>query len=249
MPFAPDVFRHCPGLEGRIQDPETSRFRDMEARIAELDAQIRVDGGDPDWRIPDDMREATRHALLDGRGGEDLWVFGYGSLIWDPAIHAAEFRRARLAGFRRAFCLHLEGGRGSPDAPGLMAALDADPGHACEGVAMRLPAAIADEETRIMWMREMIAGTYHPAIVPLETPQGPVEAIAFLADARHERYVGDLSQRERASRIAVAEGRLGTNREYLENLLDSLHALGIDDPEMTELLRMVREAAGEAPVA
>ena len=71
----------------------------------------------------------------------------------------------------------------------------------------------------------------------------------FLADARHERYVGDLSQRERASRIAVAEGRLGTNREYLENLLDSLHALGIDDPDMTELLRMVREAAGEAPVA
>ncbi|MEC9435643.1 MAG: gamma-glutamylcyclotransferase [Pseudomonadota bacterium] len=249
MPFAPDAFRHCPGLEGRIQDPDTSRFRDMDARIAELDAQIRLEGGDPDWRIPDDMREATRHALLDGRMGEDVWVFGYGSLIWDPAIRAVEFRRARLVGFRRAFVLHLEGGRGSPERPGLMAALDADPGHVCEGVAMRLPAAIADEETRIMWQREMIAGTYHPAMVPLETAQGPVEAIGFLADARHDRYVSGLTARERAARIAVAEGRLGTNREYLENLLESLEALGIHDPEMAELLAMVREARGEAPAA
>ena len=96
-----------------------------------------------------------------------------------------------------------------------------------------------------MWMREMITGAYIPAFLPVETPQGEVEAICFLADRANDRFVF-LPRPERARRIATAEGRLGTNREYLENLLDSLHALGIEDPEMMELLAMVRAAAGEA---
>lgn len=246
MSIPHDAYRHMPDLLGRVQDPMTSRFRQMEQWIAELDAVEAEAGRDPAaWRWTEAEREACRRELLRGREGEDLWVFGYGSLIWDPAVKVAEFRRARLEGFRRSFCMHLEGGRGSPECPGLMAALDADPGHACEGVAMRLPAEIADEETRIMWMREMITGAYIPAFLPVQTPQGEVEAICFLADRANDRFVF-LPRPERAQRIATAEGRLGTNREYLENLLESLHALGIEDPEMVELLAMVREAAPEA---
>ena len=246
MSIPDDAYRHMPDLLGRVQDPMTSRFRQMEQWIAELDAVEAEAGRDPAaWRWTEAEREACRRDLLRGREGEDLWVFGYGSLIWDPAVKVAEFRRARLEGFRRSFCMRLEGGRGSPECPGLMAALDADPGHACEGVAMRLPAEIADEETRIMWMREMITGAYIPAFLPVQTPQGEVEAICFLADRANDRFVF-LPRPERAQRIATAEGRLGTNREYLENLLESLHALGIEDPEMVELLAMVREAAPEA---
>lgn len=245
MPLSDAVFRHTPELEGLIKDPEISFFRDMEARIREFDAQALEEGRDPDWRLTHEAREATRRALLAGREGEDLWVFAYGSLIWDPAIMTDEIRRGRLEGWRRSFCLHLEGGRGTPERPGLMAALDADPGHACEGLVMRLPAEIAEEETRILWMREMVAGTYHPAFMPVETPQGEVEAIAFLADPSHDRYCA-LPRRERALRIAGAEGPLGTNLEYLENLLASLEALGIHDEEMHELHEMCLGAKREA---
>ncbi len=247
MPFPDHVFRHMPELIGRVQDPETSRFRDMMARIEEFDAQAIADGRGLEWRLTHEAREETRRALLRGREGRELWVFAYGSLIWDPAIWADEFRHACLRGWRRSFCMHLDGGRGSPDRPGLMAALDADPGHACQGVVMRLPAEIADEETRILWMREMIAGTYWPAFMEVETPQGPVEAIAFLANPEHPRHVV-LPRLEKARRIAVAEGRLGTNLEYLENLLASLHVLGIEDPEMAALLEATLAARREMGV-
>lgn len=245
MPFPDAAFRHCPELEGRIRDPDDSFFRDMETRIAEFDRNALTEGRDLSWRLSHEEREATRRTMMAGREGEEVWVFAYGSLIWDPAIRTDEIRRGRLEGWRRSFCLHLEGGRGTPERPGLMAALDADPGHACEGLALRLDAALAEEETRILWMREMIAGTYHPAWMPVETPQGEIEAIAFLADPAHERYCA-LPRRERALRIAAAEGNLGTNLEYLENLLASLETLGIHDQEMHELHEMALGARREA---
>ncbi|MGM0584015.1 MAG: gamma-glutamylcyclotransferase [Pseudomonadota bacterium] len=245
MPLPEAVFRHAPELEGLIRDPETSFFRDMATRIEEFDANALAEGRDLSWRISHEEREATRRALLAGREGEPVWIFAYGSLIWDPAIRIDEIRRGRLEGWRRSFCLHLEGGRGTPEAPGLMAALDADPGHACEGLAMRVPGDIAEEETRILWMREMIAGTYEPAFVPVDTPEGEVEAIAFLADPTHDRYV-NMPRRERATRIATASGNLGTNLEYLENLLASLEHLGIHDAEMHELHEMCLGAKREA---
>lgn len=244
MPFPPSAFRHAPELEDLIKDPEISFFRDMENRIREFDRNALAEGRDLTWRLSHEDREATRRALLAGREGEEVWVFAYGSLIWDPALLTDEIRRGRLEGWRRSFCLHLEGGRGSPERPGLMAALDADPGHACEGLVMRIAPDRVEHETKLLWMREMIAGTYHPAFVEVETPQGDVEAIAFLADPSHERYCA-LPRRERALRIAAAEGNLGTNLEYLENLLASLEAMGVHDPEMHELHEMCLGAKRE----
>ena len=237
MSFPDEAFRHAPELKGRIKDPETSYFRPVRERLAEWDAAAEAQGR-ADWRLSDEAREATRRKALAGREG-DVWVFAYGSLIWDPAIHVAEIRRARLDGWRRSFCFETEGGRGSPENPGLMAALDDDPGHACEGVALRIAAEIVERETEILWSREMVTGIYAPRFMPVETPQGPIEALAFLADHSHPRHVGDLPRPERAKMIAVAEGMLGTNLEYLENLLSHLEALGLHDPEMAELHDMV----------
>jgi len=241
MPLPDSAFAHLPELRGRMTEPEDSFFRDMASRYEEFDERAREEGREG-WRLTHSVREATRRDALRGREGRDVWVFAYGSLIWDPAVMVDEMRRAVLAGYRRSFCFVLDGGRGSPEQPGLMAALDADPGHRCEGVAMRIPADLAEEETRRMWMREMITGIYIPRWFEVETPQGPVEALTFLADAEHHRYAGDLPRPERAGMIAHAEGVLGSNREYLENLLERLEALGLSDPEMLELHEMVEAA-------
>lgn len=248
MPIPDSAFRWCPQLQGKIQDPATSIFRCMEARYADLDARM-AEAGRANWRLTHEEREATRAAALAGRLESDLWIFGYGSLIWDPGMHVDQLRRASATGFRRRFCMHLEGGRGSVERPGLMASLDRAEGVVCEGIAMRIPSALVDEETRLMWMREMISGAYDPAFLPLETPQGPVEALAFLARRDDDRYV-DCSEAEAARRIAFAEGPLGTNFEYLARLMEHLDALGIEDAEMRALFAaclVLRREAGLAP--
>lgn len=245
MPIPPEAYRHVPELRGRIVEPEQSFFRDMHARIRDFDDKAESEGRDRGWRLTHAVREDTRRAAMIGREGRDVWVFAYGSLIWDPAVVVDEIRHAVLEGHRRSFCFLLDGGRGSPEAPGLMAALDEDPGHRCEGLAMRIPAALAEEETHRMWMREMVTGIYRPRWFEVSTPQGPVEALTFLSDPEHHRYVGDMPRPDRAKLIAVAEGILGTNLGYLENLLDQLGALGLRDPEMTELHDMVLAARAD----
>jgi cation transport protein ChaC len=241
-----DAFRHCPALRGKIQDPETSIFRRMEERYVEYDARM-AEMGRAHWRLSHEDREATRASALAGRLDRDLWIFGYGSLIWDPAVHFDQLRRADAHGFHRRFCLHLEGGRGSPERPGLMASLDGAEGRICEGVALRIPAALVDEETRIMWMREMITGAYIPSFIPLDTPQGPIEALAFLVKRGDERYC-DCGDAEAARRIAFAEGPLGTNLEYLARLVEHLETLDIVDPAMTDLLAACLALRHEAGV-
>lgn len=239
MPIPDRAYVHVPELRGRITAPEESVFRDMAARYAEFDARAAEDGRDPGWRLTHEAREATREAALAGHAG-DVWVFAYGSLIWDPAMEVAEIRRGRIEGWRRTFCYLLDGGRGTPERPGLMAALDADDGHACEGLALRLDAAQVEEETERLWRREMITGIYVPLWVDCATPQGPVRALTFVADPAHERHVGPMPRIEKARMIARAEGVLGSNLEYLENLLDRLETLGFHDPEMSELHAMCR---------
>lgn len=245
MTLPDSAFRWVPMLKGKVQDPAGSKFRDMEARIRDLDADA-VAAGRPDWRLSDEEREASRFEVLKGREGKDLWVFAYGSLIWDPGVWFAEARRASASGFRRRFCMHLDGGRGSAERPGLMCSLDRAEGETCEGIALRIAAPLVEEETRLMWMREMLAGSYIADFIPLETPQGPVEALAFLVRRDHDRYI-DLPDGEAAKRIAFAEGVLGTNFEYLASLIAHLETLGVHDPQMAalhEACRALREAEG-----
>ncbi len=144
-------------------------------RFAELDAQAESEGWPPGWRMEHDAREANRQAMLSGRLAQDLWVFAYGA----------------LTGWRRRFCMRLEGGRGSHARPGLMAALD-EGGH-CDGVAFRIPAALVDRETEFMWRREMFAGAYCPVFLEVATPQGPVDALVFVMDRNNHRYMPDLT--------------------------------------------------------
>ena len=202
-------------------------------RFAELDEQAEAEGWPPGWRMDHEEREANRAEVLNGRVGQDLWVFAYGSLIWDPAVEVVEYRYGALKGWCRSFCMRLEGGRGSHDQPGLMAALD-EGGH-CDGVVFRIPAELVDQETEFMWRREMFSGAYRPVFQDVATPQGQVDALTFVMDRGNRRYLPDLPEEEAARMIAVAEGNLGPNFSYLDSLVRHLDELEIEDEGMRRL--------------
>lgn len=184
--------------------------------------------------MSDEEREATRYDFLATHpAGRDLWVFGYGSLIWNPAIQAAEHRRARLDGHHRRFCVWAPVGRGTPERPGLVLGLM--PGGACDGIAFRVTAADVESETRVLWLREMITGVYAPARLPVDTPSGPVECLAFVANVTNDRFVGDLDEQQTAAVIAAASGSMGRCRDYLDRTLHKLRDEGMDDPHLGDL--------------
>ncbi|MBF9034163.1 gamma-glutamylcyclotransferase [Rhodobacterales bacterium HKCCE2091] len=232
---AADPFRHHPGLRGRIADPETSFFRTLDVEgLAEV---IRGHGIDPRF-YPEAEREAGRRAFLAGHdAGTDLWVFAYGSLLWDPGIRFAEVRRARVAGHARRFILKdTLGGRGTAEAPGLMVALDVAPGLTCDGLAFRIAAGALEEETFQLWRRERIAPGYHDAWVTAETDHGPVRAVTFTADHDAELIDAALTFEDQARFAATGTGFLGTSLDYLRNIAAHLHEMRIPDPDVDRLL-------------
>jgi cation transport protein ChaC len=232
MLLSPDAFVHVPKLLGKIIEPEKSTFRVSVASFDEWDRRAAQAGYDVNWRRSHEDREATRITALAGRLDQDLWVFAYGSLMWDPAMHVVEIRTATLEGFHRRFCLKTEIGRGSKQFPALMAALDL--GGVCHGLALRIPARAVNQETEILWMREMIGEGYAPAFRMVLTPQGPVEALTFLID-KTSRHFADLGGAEAARMIASGRGLLGTNLEYFENLAEHVALLGIEDDVFEEM--------------
>ena len=226
-----DPFRHHPDLRGKIKPAADSYFRDLD--LAVIDAH-RAKAGLPDgWRTPCELREAARREWLEGHWDQDLWVFGYGSLMWDPAIEFAEVRHAQCRGYQRSFCLVDQGGRGSADCPGLMLAIDE--GTNCEGLAFRIDAAKLDHETFVLFRREMIAGSYRPTWLSLDTAQGPIEALGFVANRENERIKPDIPLNEQAEMISKACGLLGSNFDYLSNTRTSLELLEIRDDYISGL--------------
>ncbi|MCH9670030.1 MAG: gamma-glutamylcyclotransferase [Gammaproteobacteria bacterium] len=179
-------------------------------------------------------READRRALLEQMmPGEDLWVFGYGSLIWNPAFHFVERRRARLYGFHRSFCLWLTLGRGSPQRPGLMLALNH--GGSCVGIAYRIAAAEVESETDILWMREMISPAYSSRWVQLQVDGTPRAAVTFVINRESERYTGPLAHERAVRHLATAHGSIGSSREYLNLTVAALREEKIYDRRLETL--------------
>ena len=189
--------------------------------------------------------EANMTATLAAQpSGQDVWLFGYGSLMWNPVINYAERRVATIHGFHRSYCLWLLLGRGSPEHPGLMLALDR--GGSCQGVAFRIPAATAREELRLVWQREMVGGAYQPRWVGARTPGGPIRAITFVVDRGYPRYAGKLDDGEIARRVATASGIIGSCAAYLADTIAALRALGMRDRMLERIARKVAEGANGA---
>jgi glutathione-specific gamma-glutamylcyclotransferase len=171
--------------------------------------------------------------------GADIWLFGYGSLMWNPAIEFAASRAGEVRGWHRRFCLWLHGGRGSPENPGLMLALDR--GGRCAGALFRIAAADARDELLLAWRRELFTGAYHSRWVTAQTNEGPVRAVTFVANRSHLRYAGRLDEDAVAARLASATGALGSCAEYLAHTLDALKALGARDRGLERLQRLMAE--------
>lgn len=189
-----------------------------------------------------ETRTAIKRAMLArAPAGEDVWVFGYGSLIWNPAFNFAESQVARLYGYHRQFCFWSVSGRGTPERPGLMLALE--PGGSCHGVAFRVAAAEADTELQSVFLREMFSSSYHPRWVRLRLAGRSVPAITFVANHDHPNYAGAVPFEEAAGYIAQASGKFGPCRDYLVNTVRHLDELNISDRRMHRLLALVEARA------
>ncbi|MEL6608876.1 MAG: gamma-glutamylcyclotransferase [Pseudomonadota bacterium] len=189
--------------------------------------------------------EENTDANTDQNG--DIWVFGYGSLLWNPGFEPAEAVQARLAGFARSFCMWSIHHRGSEEEPGLVLALDADEGAVCDGVAFRLPRDGQADVLAMLRERELISSAYLEQIVTLALTDGrSVPALAYIINRDHVQYTGAMSLDRQADVIAHAVGGRGPNSEYLYNTAAHLAEIGIADPEMEALAARVRAIAGAA---
>lgn len=175
-----------------------------------------------------------------------LWVFGYGSLIWNPGFPVAERRLATLHGFHRSFCMSSIHHRGTEESPGLVLALDPAESALCRGVGFRVPDEAADETVAYLRERELISSAYVEHVLPVAFEDGgTAEALAYVVDTDHVQYVGGMALEEQARIIARAVGGRGPNTEYLWNTVAHLAELGIDDPDLEWLDARVREIAGQ----
>ncbi|WP_458791145.1 gamma-glutamylcyclotransferase [Yoonia sp. MH D7] len=174
-----------------------------------------------------------------------LWVFGYGSLLWNPEFEAETQTRAVLHDYHRSFCMLSIHHRGTQEEPGLVLALDAVKGAQCTGIAFQVK---PDEETEVLQAlrdRELISSAYIEHHVPLALDDGTtVQALAYVIDPAHVQYCAfDLETQ--AQMIARAVGGRGPNPEYLYNTASHLDMMQIRDDDMTWLVTRVQQITGE----
>lgn len=175
---------------------------------------------------------------------ETLWVFGYGSLIWDPGFPVAERVVARARGWHRSFCMRSIHHRGTPEKMGLVLALDRAEGAHCDGVAFRVTPGAEAATLAALRERELISSAYLEDWLALDTSDGrALRALAYVIDPDHVQYCR-LTLAEQAPIIAHAIGGRGPNRDYLYATAAHLHALDIADPDLDHLVTMVREIEG-----
>lgn len=173
------------------------------------------------------------------------WIFGYGSLIWNPGFAWSDRQPARLSGFRRSFCMRSIHHRGTVARPGLVLALDAALGADCRGIAFELAPQIAEETLEYLRARELISAAYLETVQPITLASGvTVPAVAYVIDRDHEQYCAGLSLDDQAAIIARAVGGRGPNADYLHQTATHLAELGLPDPDLTWLSNRVKVLQG-----
>ena len=190
------------------------------------------------------MEDHERQVILDKMLGtkapnESLWIFGYGSLMWNPAIHFTARTTGQIFGHHRRFCLWSTLGRGSPENPGLMLALDR--GGSCHGVVYEIAPTAAPTELDILFRRELMTSAYRPLWTRVHLRDGQVRrAITFVIDPDHDRYTHHLEEHTTVKLIAESEGSLGRCSDYLYDTLNALEDEGLSDKRLSKLAQRVR---------
>lgn len=192
-----------------------------------------------------DPEAMLQQALADWGGHDDLWVFGYGSLIWRPDFEFAERRPARVHGWHRALKMWSRINRGTPERPGLVFGLLT--GGCCRGVVFRVARdAAADTLTRL-WSREMSLAVYDPRWLVAQTPEGPVRALAFTLSRQSPSHTGELTEDHYRRIFAEATGIYGTTHDYAHRTLEELRRHDIRDRNLERLLKLIQRSAPDAP--
>jgi cation transport protein ChaC len=190
--------------------------------------------------------DASRSSTLERlQPSDDLWLFAYGSLMWNPEMEFTERRRAVLRGWHRRFCLWQWRYRGTASTPGLMMALDR--GGSCTGVAFRIAAPGVSDKLAKVWKREMIGKAYRPLWITVEGPSRErLTAITFVADPKSHRYAGRLDEALVARHIATACGHAGPNATYLLETFLHCEETGIRDKMLSRMAAMVADHLNKA---
>jgi cation transport protein ChaC len=171
-----------------------------------------------------------------------MWVFGYGSLLWNPGFEVAEQAVGVLPNYARSFCMRSIHHRGTVQDPGLVLALDERKGAQCSGVALSVVAGKEDETLAYLRERELISSAYLEKNLQVELQDGrSVEAVTYVIDEAHEQYCSDMPLEEQAQIIAKAVGDRGLNSEYLYNTANHLREIDLRDPDLEWLTDRVRE--------
>lgn len=182
----------------------------------------------------------------------DLWIFGYGSLMWSPGFDYKAKAHGRIHGYHRALCILSTRYRGTERKPGLVMGLCR--GGSCWGMAFRVEAERVRHALARLWKREMPRRVYAPRLVRVQLHSGrEVRALAFLADPTHPAYVRELDLHSRARLVAQGIGQRGLCVDYIRNTLEHMRALGLTDPHLERILAAANalrgNGAGEAAQA
>lgn len=206
------------------------------AHLAKVTREVERGPQNPRFRLLSD-EDFSDHAtrLLSELNGDPLWIFAYGSLIWNPGFDHVDFRRGVVHGWRRSFCIHITNWRGTPETPGLMLGLAR--GGACKGVAYRLPDDDPHGRMLRLLRREVSCHEDMPWLrwVTVRGEGGPVRALAFYCAPDGDPDAVLLPLEEQVARLARAVGFKGSCAEYLFNTVSHLEALGIRDRYLWDL--------------
>jgi cation transport protein ChaC len=172
----------------------------------------------------------------------DLWIFGYGSLMWNPGFPYVDWAPALVYGYHRELCIYSSRWRGTPERPGLVLGLER--GGACRGIAYRIAASDVPTSLDALWEREMRRGVYHPRLLNARLPRRGARVLTFVSNPRHPGYAGTLPTGRIAELIANGHGDRGPNIEYLARTLKHLAELGVRDHHLLRVMEAVRALKG-----
>jgi cation transport protein ChaC len=197
--------------------------------------------------LSDEELLASIKETLQKKPMEELWIFAYGSLIWNPLFDYLERRAVSIEGWQRQFCLLAPVGRGTIDNPGLVLGLEQ--GNSCQGIAYRLPIDDnLESELLLLWRREMVFGSYIPSWITVNNGSKKIKALAFTVNAEHPVYVNNWSTEKIVESLATAKGFLGSAAEYLSHTVQGLLAEGIEDRILIELDKLVKKRQQELKI-
>lgn len=195
----------------------------------------------------DQITRSLNSTMEERHPGAPVWLFTYGSLIWNPLLLAEEAQWAVLGGWQRRFCIRLMSGRATGEFPGRMLALE--PGGMTRGLAFRISDKNLEQELPLVWIREMVAGFYRPTWARIQLADGQaVRAITFVSDPKHPMYEADSLPVTVAPVIARAEGPIGRNSDYVWELHQRLTDNGIHDEYIALLVEALSDESDGRPL-